>query len=160
MKEMKIPISIGDKETLEVGYSDGLADFHNEEYLSTLCSPNAKIVYWLGFSFGNLGQDVQQMIEYLNEEDVDIKPKTEKIGANLEQLPYAALEAIGKIFAEGEKKYGYDNFQKGVDDVDFQRERLRHAIRHLMLYANGDRSENHLAKVAWFAIVQIWIESK
>jgi hypothetical protein len=84
-----------------------------------------------------------------------VKAKTEVLGTAIRQIPVASLQAIGSIFEEGAAKYGRNNWLKGVGDREYQEERLEHAIIHLMLYANGDRSENHLAKVAWFCITQL-----
>ncbi len=88
------------------------------------------------------------------------KAMSEQLGTRLNQIPFEGLEAVGQIFAEGEAKYGRDNWKRGVGDKVYQEERCSHAIRHLMLWANGDRSEAHLAKVAWFCLTQIWTESK
>ena len=85
-------------------------------------------------------------------------PKTELLSPGVEQIPFEGLEAIGEIFSEGEKKYGLNNWKQQPDNVEYNRERTRHAIRHLMLWANGDRSEPHLAKVAWFCVTTIWRE--
>lgn len=86
------------------------------------------------------------------------RAKTEVIGSNMDQIPFQAIEAIGAIFAEGEKKYGRDNWKKGILDAEYQRERLNHAILHLQKYANGDNSEKHLAKVAWFCVTQLYFD--
>jgi len=86
------------------------------------------------------------------------KAKTDKICGGVDEIPFEGIEQIGSIFVEGQSKYGRDNWKGGVHDIEYQRERTRHAIRHLQLWANGDRSENHLAKVAWFCVTQIWIE--
>lgn len=91
-------------------------------------------------------------------ETADNKAKSEKIGSNIEQIHFEALNRIGMIYAEGAEKYGYNNYLKGVGDPEFQKERLRHAIRHLHLWASGDRSEDHLAKVGWFCTAQMEIE--
>lgn len=88
------------------------------------------------------------------------KAETEQLGTALNQIPYEGLEAVGRIFSEGAKKYSRDNWKKGVGDKGYQEERCSHAIRHLMLWANGDRSENHLAKVAWFCLTQIWTQTQ
>lgn len=88
------------------------------------------------------------------------KAKTEVLGASLVQIPFEGLEAIGRIFEEGRLKYGLGNWKKAVGDKGFQEERCNHAIRHLMLWANGDRSEAHLAKVAWFCVTQTWNEAQ
>lgn len=84
-----------------------------------------------------------------------VKAKTEVLGTAIRQIPVASLQAIGSIFEEGAAKYGRNNWLKGAGDREYQEERLEHAITHLMLYANGDRSENHLAKVAWFCVTQL-----
>lgn len=87
-------------------------------------------------------------------------PKTDKVSPGIDQIPFEAMEAEGAIYAEGEPKYDRDNWKKGVGNIEYQRERTRHALRHLQLWANGDRSEDHLAKVRWFTGTQIWIEKQ
>lgn len=84
---------------------------------------------------------------------------TEEIGSCVEQIPFEGLEAVGRIFAEGMKKYGKDNW-KNDPSAEYRIERCRHAIRHLMLFANGDRGEEHLAKVAWFCLTEIYLSKK
>lgn len=86
----------------------------------------------------------------------DGSPTTETLSPGIDQIPFEGLEAIGAIFAEGETKYGRDNWKQQPSNKAYNQERTRHAIRHLMLWANGDRSENHLAKVAWFCVTTIW----
>lgn len=79
--------------------------------------------------------------------------------AGIDQIPFSALCRIGAIFAEGEHKYGRDNWRILGDDrerIAYTRERYRHALRHLMtwfLEYEGIRKptgEDHLAKVGWF----------
>jgi len=84
--------------------------------------------------------------------------KTEYIGTRMIDIPYEALRAIGMVFREGEAKYGRANWKDG--GTAYLEERCDHAIRHLMLWANGDRSEPHLAKVAFFCCIQIWHDSR
>lgn len=88
------------------------------------------------------------------------KAKSDRLGVRLNDIPYEGLEALGAIFQEGAVKYGVGNWKGGLGDKTYQEERLNHAIRHLMLWANGDRSEAHLAKVAWFCVTQIWLEKE
>lgn len=80
------------------------------------------------------------------------KAKTEKVCPGIEQIPFHSIERIGAIFEEGRIKYGRDNWKKGVGDNEFITERIKHMIRHLMLFANGDRQEDHLAKVGWGSV--------
>lgn len=84
------------------------------------------------------------------------KPKSEKLCPGVEQIPFEALERLGAIFEEGRVKDGLDNWKSSPGDQEYNIERTRHAIRHLMLYANGDRQEDHLAKVMWYCVTTIW----
>lgn len=84
-------------------------------------------------------------------------PKTDVLGLGLTLIPFHPLYRIGKIFIEG-LRYGKDNWKKGVNNSDYQEERLEHAMNHLFLWKEGDRTEDHLAKVAWFCLTQMDLE--
>jgi hypothetical protein len=84
---------------------------------------------------------------------------TETVGSSVEQIPYVALEELGKIFFEGQNKYGVGNW-KDNPSPSYRLERLRHAIRHLFLFAENDETEKHLAKVLWFCVTELYCESK
>lgn len=86
------------------------------------------------------------------------KAKTSKVAGGKRYIPLSALEALGRIFLEGVTKYGEWNWKNGVGDKPYQMERWEHASRHLQLWAEGDRSEEHLAKVMWFCATQIELE--
>lgn len=96
-----------------------------------------------------------------NEEHIKIaripKAKTDKVGTGLILIPLYSLLALGKIFLEG-LRYGKDNWKKGINDKEYQEERLEHALLHIIKYKEGDRSEAHLAKVAWFCFTQLELE--
>lgn len=85
------------------------------------------------------------------------KAKTDKVGTGLTMIPMYSVMEVGKIFVEG-LRYGKNNWKNGVNDPDYQEERLEHAILHLMKWKEGDRSESHLAKVAWFCLTQLELE--
>jgi hypothetical protein len=55
------------------------------------------------------------------------------------------LRRVAEAYAEGAKKYSSFNWEKGFPISDI----LNHAIRHLYLYLEGDRSEDHLGHAAW-----------
>jgi hypothetical protein len=93
----------------------------------------------------------------LDETQMKPKAKTDKLGLGLVLIPLHSIFRIGKIFIEG-LRYGRDNWKSGVHDKDFQEERLEHALRHLFLWKEGDRQEDHLAKVAWFCVTQMDLE--
>lgn len=61
--------------------------------------------------------------------------------------------------AEGAKAHGENNYHKGRGDAAFVRDRVNHAIEHLLKYASGDRTEDHLAAVRANTGMLIWLES-
>jgi hypothetical protein len=85
------------------------------------------------------------------------KAKTDKVETGLILIPFYSILRIGAIFIEG-LRYGKDNWKKGVNDKEYQEERLEHAFLHLIKYKEGDTSENHLAKVAWFCVIQMELQ--
>ncbi len=89
--------------------------------------------------------------------------RTEDEPFDLTQIPMRSLVRVGQIFAEGEKKYGRDNWRQGAGDIKFQRKRLNKAIKHLLIYTEsllyGKHSpEDDLAKVLWFCLIQMELE--
>ena len=95
--------------------------------------------------------------QYTNHIKESIKAATDKVGTGLVLIPLYSLLALGKIFIEG-LRYGRDNWKKGIHDKEYQEERLEHALLHLIKYKEGDASEPHLAKVAWFCFTQLELE--
>lgn len=55
------------------------------------------------------------------------------------------MRRLAETCAEGAKKYGPYNWEKGFPISDL----LNHALRHLYLYLSGDRQEDHLAHALW-----------
>lgn len=55
------------------------------------------------------------------------------------------LRRLAETCAEGARKYGDHNWQKGIPASVM----LNHAIRHIYMYLQGDESEDHLAHAAW-----------
>lgn len=77
----------------------------------------------------------------------------DKIRPRYDLVPLEFDNELASIFEEGRRPrpglpegYG-DSWKKGGED--FLRDCLNHALWHLKKYMEGDRSENHLAKVAW-----------
>jgi hypothetical protein len=97
-------------------------------------------------------------VNFSSQEKPSAMPKSEMVSPGIDQIPFEFMEELGAIFAGGELKYGLDNWKQSPNDDAYNRERYRHALRHLMLWIGGDRSENHLAKVAWFCCTTIWRE--
>lgn len=66
-------------------------------------------------------------------------------------MPIPALKRVADLYARGAIKYGENNYQKGMP---FSRV-YASLFRHLMQWREGDKSEDHIAAVAWnaFAIM-------
>ena len=62
----------------------------------------------------------------------------------LDLLPYRALHLIGKTLKLGAQKYGDYNWQKGIPVETC----FNHCLRHIYLWLDGDRSENHISHAA------------
>ena len=111
----------------------------------------------LGERFLAVGVDVGKDSTHYSINLPPEKAGTDKVGTGLTLIPWYSILAIGSIFIEG-LRYGRDNWKKGVNDKEYQEERLEHAMLHLLKWKEGDRTESHLAKVAWFCVTQLELE--
>jgi hypothetical protein len=66
------------------------------------------------------------------------------------------LKRLAQHYENGAKKYGDRNWEKGQPVSRY----LDSAIRHLYAFLDGDRSEDHMAAVAWNALGAIHTEEK
>lgn len=82
------------------------------------------------------------------------KRSTDADSVRYDAIPTGGLERLAKTCAEGIEKYGKDNWKKGLpaDDV------VNHVIRHIYLWIEGDRTEDHLAHAAWGLFVVMHFE--
>lgn len=83
--------------------------------------------------------------------------KRDKKRPSYNYIPLEFLDELASIFEEGRKPrpgmpegYG-DSWKKG--GKEFLTDCLNHATWHQKMYEAGDRSENHLAKIAWNVLV-------
>lgn len=73
--------------------------------------------------------------------------KSSELKPDYSLIPLEALQALALRFRLGADHYGPNNWRNGLSDPGFLGDRLNHAIEHLMLWANGDRSDDHLGAV-------------
>ena len=61
------------------------------------------------------------------------------------------LRRLAETYAEGAAKYEPRNWERGLPAGDT----INHALRHIMQWLAGDKSEDHLAHAAWglFAVM-------
>ena len=69
-----------------------------------------------------------------------------------ELIPAGPLKRLAIHYANGAKKYGDFNWQKGQDI----RRTLASMLRHSQCVLAGDENEDHLAAVAWNAFAIMW----
>lgn len=69
-------------------------------------------------------------------------------------IPAYPLFRLAKLFEAGAKKYSERNWEKGIPLTNF----FDSAFRHLMNYADGDRTEDHLIAVCWNMFGFLWTE--
>lgn len=69
-------------------------------------------------------------------------------------IPVGPLKRLARHYENGAKKYGEHNWEKGQPSSRY----WDSAMRHLVSYMEGDRSEDHLAAVAWNAFGMAWNE--
>lgn len=60
-------------------------------------------------------------------------------------IPQVGLRRLAETCAEGARKYGERNWERGFPATSL----ANHALRHLNLWLLGDASEDHLAHGTW-----------
>ena len=69
-------------------------------------------------------------------------------------IPSGPLHRLADLYARGALKYDDNNWMKGQP---YSRT-YASLFRHMMQWREGDRSEDHLAAVAWNAFSLMWYE--
>lgn len=73
-------------------------------------------------------------------------------------IPVSAIRREAGRMGDGAKRHGENNYQCGVNDPVFFRDRLNHLINHALSYAAGDRSDDHLAAIRCNAGILMWLD--
>ena len=71
-------------------------------------------------------------------------------------IPPEALRRVALRFEDGAKKYGPNNWQKGIPLSRYQDA----IMRHLMAWAEGKTDEDHLGAVGWNYCAVLWTEDE
>jgi len=69
-------------------------------------------------------------------------------------LPVLCLKRVAQLYQRGAEKYSSRNWQKGIPISRF----YASGFRHLMQWAEGDRTEDHLAAVVFNVFGIMWTE--
>lgn len=70
------------------------------------------------------------------------------------------LRRLATRLGEGAAKYGDNNWQTGLHDAEYRRDRYNHLVDHLTAFNNGDRSEDNLSAVACGLMFISWWEDR
>lgn len=71
-------------------------------------------------------------------------------------IPVEGLERLADLYARGAEKYGDNNWAKGQPYSRVYASLFRHMIQ----WRQGDRSEDHLAAVAWNAMALMFYDEQ
>jgi len=69
-------------------------------------------------------------------------------------IPSVSLRRLANLYSAGAKKYGEHNFEKGIP---YSRV-YASLFRHLIQWAEGEQTEDHLASVMWNAAALIYYD--
>lgn len=69
-------------------------------------------------------------------------------------IPAGPLYRLAMHYTNGAKKYGPNNWTKGIP----MSRCVESLLRHIEAFRMGDESEDHLAAVAWNAFALMWYE--
>lgn len=90
------------------------------------------------------------------EEKFSSGARREVLEYKYDTIPPCAMRRLAKVYYEGAQRYGDVNWQKGIPSSNL----INHAVNHLMLWLEGNRDEDHLAKVVWGMFTLMYNESK
>lgn len=71
-------------------------------------------------------------------------------------IPPVAIRKLAKRFEDGASKYQLHNWMQGIPLSAFHNS----TQRHLMQWAEGDQSEDHLGAILWNAACAAWTEQE
>lgn len=144
----------GKRQTFETGYQrdteDGKAKF---VYVPTELLKRLAYIYEHLALEGDTNGSVQLTRTLTNFADMfeDLHPE-----ARYDLFAMESLERLAVLYGRGAVKYNDDNWRKGAP---FGRV-YNSLFRHLIAWFEGDRSEDHLAAIAWNALTLAWYETK
>lgn len=87
--------------------------------------------------------------------DTGAKRDTQDGKPRYDLVPIASLKRLAELYARGSEKYSEGNWVKGMPYSRIYSSMYRHMIQ----WAEGDTSEDHLAAVAWNAFALMHFDS-
>jgi hypothetical protein len=78
------------------------------------------------------------------------------VKARYDLIPLVGLRRLAETCAEGARKYGENNWARGIPSSNV----INHALAHIANYLDGDRTEDHLAHAVWNLFVAMHNEER
>jgi hypothetical protein len=78
------------------------------------------------------------------------------VKARYDLIPLVGLRRLAETCAEGARKYGENNWARGIPSSNV----INHALAHIANYLDGDRTEDHLAHASWNLFVAMHNEER
>lgn len=75
---------------------------------------------------------------------------------HLHAIPPGAIRRIAKRFEDGARKYTRNNWMKGIPLSHYQDS----LMRHILAWAEGDTTEDHMGAILWNAACADWTEEQ
>jgi hypothetical protein len=64
-------------------------------------------------------------------------------------IPTVVLQALAERFELGVAQHGEANYRQGLHDREYYRQVFNHLLHHLLLWRDGDTSDDHLQSAIW-----------
>ena len=80
--------------------------------------------------------------------------RSSRVSVRYDLIPAEVLDLVASIFCSGAETHGENNWRL-MEPADV----WNHLINHLMLWKQGDQSENHLGNAACRAIMLCWLDN-
>ena len=105
------------------------------------------------FFGGNTDEIFSQIHKFQDDSDwIHLRAALKYFSHERKWNPYTLLLEVAKHFEEGAKKYGENNWQKGIPVKCY----IDSAIRHYLKYIRGDQDEPHDRAFCWNIMCAIW----
>lgn len=85
--------------------------------------------------------------------------RSSEVAPRFDLIPRCALERLAARLQFGAERHGENNYQKGLGDAQYRRDRVNHLVSHALNLANGDASDDHLGAILANAVMLAWFET-
>ena len=107
---------------------------------------------WNKIELKEKSMEMDKMVEH----ETGAKRSSDADNVRYDLITPVGLRRLAETYAEGAEKYGVDNWKKGFKISGL----INHAMRHIELYKDNDKSEDHLAHAVWNLMTAMHFEER